>query len=488
MARPLHPLVVVGDSLSQGFMSGAISRVDLSYGAMVARALGDEARFRVPPFEGEGGLPLNLEALLRETSEHFGERVSWYEAIPMITATRAFMARVERYWERGDGARPIDPALHHNLAVWGFEVRDSYTVNARICRQHLGKPRNHWLGQIPEKPMYRTAARVLDPGHDEGRDGWSQLDVAEELARQGGIERLVVALGANNALGTVLSLDVHWSTEADLHGLPFERQANLYQAEHFERQYARLADRVERIGAEHVFVATVPHVTIPPVTRGVSPGGTLEAGGSPGRKYYEYYTRPWIWDSFFNPRKHPHLTGEEARTIDKTIDAYNEVIRSTARERGWKVADMCGLLDSLAFRSSAGDPSYEFPGGLTRALEANPYTGYLVDDGRPRIDTRFIKARRYGDGPTGIQRLDKGGVFSIDGVHPGVIGASLVAELFLEEMRQAGAAPADAQLDWDHIVENDRLVLDPPALLIELERCLAGLEKYWGLSEILGMF
>ena len=485
MSEYQNPLVVIGDSLSQAFMSGAVSRVDLSYGAMIAEALGEQGRFRTPSFEGAGGLPLNIEKLLREMSGRFGEKVSWYEFLPMLMATREFMAGVEKYWERGAGSQPVESALYHNLAVWGFELRDAYTVNARIARHTMGEPDNNWLNQIPEHPMLRTAARVLDPGFDAERDGWSQFDVADELARQGGIERLVVALGANNVLGTVLSLEMRWSTEFDLQALPFERQANIYHPDHFARLYARLAERVDAVGAKHVFVATVPHVTIPPATRGVSPNKTLEGGGSAGRRYYEYYTRPWIWDDDFNPEKHEHLTREQAIEIDGAIDEYNRTIRETAAKRGWHVADMGGMLDNLAFRSSEGRPSYMFPEGLVSAIRENPYTSYLVDNDRFRLDTRYLRAVPYGAARSGIQRLSRGGLFSLDGVHPTVVGQGLLADLFLETMRKAGAAPADAALRWDTIVESDMLVTDPPALLVNLASCLASLERHWGLSEVL---
>ncbi|MFT5050352.1 MAG: hypothetical protein ACI8QZ_001753 [Chlamydiales bacterium] len=496
MSHAEHPLVVIGDSLSQGFMHGAVTHTGHSFGAMIATALGVEARFQAPSFEGAGGLPVNIEALLREMSRHFGESVSWYEFVPMLTATRGLMAHTEDYWERGPGSRPGVAEQFHNLSVWGFGVRDTYSLNGRVCRNVIGEPKDNFTAQVPEHAMYRTAARVLNPSADPKYDGLTVLDTAQQMGNAGGIERLVVALGANNALGTVLSLKVKWSEDADLHRLPFERDANLFRAEHFEILYGQLEERIERIGAENVFVATVPHVTVPPVTRGVSPGGTewnpdhevLSQGGSTARRYYEYYTRPWIWDDLFNPKKHDFLTRAEAIEIDTTIDAYNEVVREAAARRGWHVVDMCGMLDDLAYRSSGGHPACGCPAGLVNAVAANPYTRYLVEDGRLMLDTRFIKASRYGGSRSGIQRIERGGIFGLDGIHPGVIGTSLVADLFLESMKGAGAAPADVELEWDDIVDADRLVVDPPALLVDLQKCLAGLERHWGLSDILKLF
>ena len=65
---PRNRLVTLGDSVTQGFMSGAIFRTDLSWPAVVAFELGDLAGFRRPVYEapsGPGGLPLDFERALR---------------------------------------------------------------------------------------------------------------------------------------------------------------------------------------------------------------------------------------------------------------------------------------------------------------------------------------------------------------------------------------------------------------------------------------
>src|SRR4051812_16906292 len=64
-----HRLVTVGDSLTQGFMSGAIHRTDISWPAITAYELGLTAeQFTYPSYEwptGPGGLPIDLERLAR---------------------------------------------------------------------------------------------------------------------------------------------------------------------------------------------------------------------------------------------------------------------------------------------------------------------------------------------------------------------------------------------------------------------------------------
>jgi hypothetical protein len=63
---PRHRLVTIGDSLTHGFQSGAVFNTDLSYPAIIAYELGWFDQFRQPSYPGFGGLPLNLEFLLRD--------------------------------------------------------------------------------------------------------------------------------------------------------------------------------------------------------------------------------------------------------------------------------------------------------------------------------------------------------------------------------------------------------------------------------------
>jgi len=70
--EPPHRLVAVGDSLSQGFQSGAVFTTDLSYAAVVASELGWGGQFRHPSYAGRGGLPFNLGLLARDLEERYG--------------------------------------------------------------------------------------------------------------------------------------------------------------------------------------------------------------------------------------------------------------------------------------------------------------------------------------------------------------------------------------------------------------------------------
>lgn len=467
-------LVVIGDSLSQGFQSGAIHNTHLSYPSLLAHAMGlGHNFFRVPDFSGKGGLPLNIEDLLRRLADSYGEKINFLEFVPAIATGRGMMDEAEDYWERGPGSRASDTGpLHHNLAVWGFEIGDADTLSEAICRQNIPTPSDEFFSQIPERAMYRTARRTLNPAFSGPLEDLTQVGVAQQLATEGGgIRNLILWLGGNNCLGTVTDLEIRWSEDADLNRLAHERKSNLWRPEHFATAYRRVADKTIAVNAEHVFVGTIPHVTIPPVSRGISVRNPErdEAG------YYEYYTHFWVWDADFkkNPGQYHHLTREEARLIDQTIDAYNDTIRQEAQDRGWQVIELANVLDALAFRRQGGNTRYQFPTKFIQALQQDNDLAYLVSGDPPQVnlDTRYLRVD-----PNNAGQIRAGGIFSLDGVHPTTLGYGIVAYEVLQVMRNAWGSQGSADQPppgwWDNIITHDRLVREPPENLRSLRELL----------------
>ena len=472
-----HRLVAIGDSLTQGFFNGAIERAEWSYPALVAAAMGED-RFSSPLFGGPGGIPLNLEWLIRRLADRFGERVSLLELPAAIMTVHRSLDEIEDYWERGPGSVPVQGTeYHHNLAVWGYEIGDALDLSSNLCDVEIPPPTHSWLAQVPERALYRTARRVLNPSASAKWGASSALDVARRLAQDGGVENLIVVLGANHALGAMTRLELRFSTEDELDKPPHQRRANLYRQEHFRVLYERLLEAVDRVGAERVFLGTVPHVTIPPVARGVG----VQSDG-----YYEYYTRPWIWDKDFDPERHTALTGDEARLVDRHIDDYNEIIRSAVESAPNRhLIDVGSLLNRLAFRRRRGAVGYRFPDGLIEALRRHPDLDYLVDaDGHVRLDTRFMRTRTL----EGTTRLIQGGLFSLDGMHPTITGTGIVAHGVLEILRSAGVSTARNDIDWDRVLEADTLINNPPPLLSDLHALLTFLDRRGLLSTILELF
>lgn len=467
---PRHRLVVIGDSLTHGFQSGAVFNTDLSYGAIIAYELGWLDSFRYPRYLGRGGLPLNIELLLRDLESQVGPSLSIWELPEALFRARQFMDDVEDYWERGPGsAPPRAETINHALAVYGWDLRDTLGWTAELLEQQIQTPRDDLFKQIVENNAERAALRVYPRAAAHQR--LSLFEAAAELGADrdddtdNGIETLVVFLGANNALRSVTDLKVSWSGPG--YDSLFEKSRyTVWQPEHFRAELAHVVDAVRSIKARHVIWCTVPHVTIAPIARGV--GDKLR----PGSRYYPYYTRPWIPDKDFNANQDPHITGPEARAVDYAIDIFNMDIEQTVQTersggapdgqaRDWYLLDVAGVLDRLAARRYMDDPNarpgWWTPYPLPPALKAL----------QPEPDSRFLTS----DGQGGRQT---GGLFSLDGVHPTTIAYGLIAQEMINIMQAAGVVfrhangvvrTSQIQVDFDRLILRDTLVRHPPKIL-----------------------
>jgi hypothetical protein len=99
-------LFTIGDSISQGFMSLAAARTELVHSTLIARALGltpgtDDYSI---PLWGAGGIPLNIESLLRSLQRRYGSDIRGPLEWPLAVATvNGFLDDVEDHYERGAG-------------------------------------------------------------------------------------------------------------------------------------------------------------------------------------------------------------------------------------------------------------------------------------------------------------------------------------------------------------------------------------------------
>ena len=467
--RPRHRLVAIGDSLTHGFQSGAIFNTDLSYPAIIARELGWSAEFRHPKYPGYGGIPLNIEFLVRVLEERYGDRVSGFELPGALFHLRQHLAEAEDWWDKGPGSRlPPRGPIMHNLGVYGWDLRDALSRTADTAHESDRTGRGNAIVPLVRNADKIAAARVLDAARDEAGTPLAPFQAAERLSRDGtdedpggdGIETLIVFLGANNALGSVISLELNWSGDG-YDDLKRKADYNVWRPEHFAAEWAQVVDAVAAIKARHVIFGTVPHVTIAPVARGV--GGKVE----PGSRYFKWYTRPWISDKDFDARNDPHLTADDAREIDSAIDRFNETIVASvaaARREGrdWRILDVAGQLDRLASRRYIDDPLVTKPDWWT------PYDlPDELDRMKPVPDSRF-----FASGPDGRER---GGLFSLDGIHPTTIAYGLVAQDFIRVMQEAGVPfmhrdgktprAGDVRVDWNRLIALDTLIDKPPRSL-----------------------
>ena len=464
---PTHRLVVIGDSLSQGFQSGAIFNTGLSYGAIIAHELGWLENFRYPTYPAFGGLPLNMEFLLRELESQFGSTTSLAEMPRAVHRVRKYLNEIEEYWERGDGT--VLPGLdqyNHALAVFGWDLRDALEKTAASCLETTANTPNNLVVPAVQRACDLAALRVYPSWSEEVRQQ-TLFQAAQALGdddRTGageGIETLVVFLGANNVLSSVCHLAVRWSREEGYRAADRKKRYTVWQPEHFRREFSLVVEQVKSIKARNVIWCTIPHVTIGPAAKGV------DTKSAPRSRYYDYYTRPWIEDGDFDPRHDPFITGAQARAVDYAIDSYNDAIEAAVRSartgkdgsvRNWYLLDTAGILDRLAWARYIDDPiatpawwtPYPLPTALQR-LDPQPDTQFLTADGK------------------GGRRT--GGLISLDGVHPTTVAYGILAQELVSIMEQAGVQfyspngterQGPIEVDFDRLIKLDTLVTSPP--------------------------
>lgn len=467
--QPVNRLVTLGDSLTHGFQSFAIYNTDLSYPAIIAHELGWLDRFRYPTYYGHGGLPLNLEMLSRTLEREFGDEIDWWELPFALFTARTFMDEVEDWWERGPGSVvPNVAGINHNLAVYGWDLRDTLAKTADTCKADMARPKEQPFRQLVENANERAAIRVLESARDSRGKALTPVGAAKALGDQGtvrldrnddgqgdGIETLIVFLGSNNALKTVTELKVVWS--ADGYDDPRQKERfTVWRPTHFQKELDQLVTEVRQIKARHVIWCTVPHVTIAPIARGV------DVKVRPESRYFPFYTRVWIRDEDFDHKDDPNITNQQARAVDSAIDQYNEAITEAVRAarndgKDWYLYDACGLLDRVAARRYIDSPAarpdwwskYDLP--------------HEISSLTPVPNSRFFTA-----GPSG---RTNGGLFSLDGVHPTTIAYGILAQELINVMQRAGVTfyrrdgserIGPVRVDFNRLIRLDTLISHPP--------------------------
>ena len=429
-----HRLVTLGDSLTHGFQHFAIFNTEWSWPAMIARQLG--IPFNFPSYVGgPGGHPLNLEYVARELEGSL---------VRELVEVYAYMATVKNFYTTSPGSDyplPTGPC-NENLAVWGWDLRDTLMRTADTEASLIGPAGG--LLPLVNGSAHRAAVSVLNSARKSTGAALTTLEAARRLGDEpNGIETLCVWLGANNVLGSVISLKAVLSGPGYQH-LQQKSAYTVWTIADFTAELKLVADEVRLINADHVLWGTVPHVTIPPITHGLN--GQLEACP----RYFKYYARPWETDDSFDPAVEPHLTGEEAWAIDIIIDGYNTALQAfveQARHDGmdWRIVDTCAVLDRLAYRRN--DELHQRPAEFPKY----PLPAAIAD-----LDTQFFTTDNNG-------AVKAGGIFGLDGVHPTTAGYGIVAKEFIDVMVGAGVQFVNGPtLDFADIRRADTLLSAPP--------------------------
>ncbi len=450
----------MGDSMAQGFKNGGIYRTDLSFPALLSQAMGSETTFESPVFTAQTGIPINIEMLVRAMAEEFGEEITWNEYLRAGKHLYSTLRRIKTYWEGEKKPLNIDREFpYQNQAIWGLSISDAWLLHEKYCFDQITKtkPRYTVFSVLPDNALYVTGRLVLNPSYSKKRREKTMIDNVKEIGEDGGIENLICCIGHNNIVGAVTNLELIYSEENDLNVPHGKRTCTLFRPEHFEDEIRILFQKLSKISVKRVFVPTIPYLTIPPAIRGVNNDKTKPRTG-----YFDYYSRFWIWDEDFDPDKHPHLTKEQAIKLDQHVDQYNKIIYEQAEEFGFYVVPVSRYVSAAARRRLGAEKVQPFPKLFIEALRNNPKTAYLAENPeQPRISTDYIRLKENS------RQLDRGGIFSLDGLHPTTIGYGLIANIYKERMEKEGVE-FEHNVNWDFIIESETLVNNPPLLLNDL--------------------
>lgn len=470
---------VVGDSLAQGFQDLAVGDPTWSFPAIMARAAGQtpgttaRSEFRVPAVPTPS-LPIDVYAALANAERAVGPTIdSAAKQARLLRAMYRYGRAVKRFYERGAGrALPEFPGVYHNLGLFGMTTFEAAHLDAVGCEwmiAHAPFLKRHF--PLPSASQYRIARWVLNP--DGKRPRATQLDNLDFLVNgrpELGIaaeplDAVILWLGANDCLGTVVDLQV---TDMENHDpgqtVAERRRFNLTSQAQFERDFRTVADRVQTILRHQntqVFVATVPDVTIPPLVRGIRRGRAPD---------FAFYARFFVPDDA-SRLLHETLSVKEIEHISRRVASYNATIARIASEKSWTLVPMHDVLNRLAVRRRGCEDD---PGRPLRAYYAAcPDHPLLGLDPIPSL----LMLRTAEDG-----RRIAGGLTSLDGVHPSTAGYGIVAEVLLEALSRAGIADADPQqIPWRDVIAADRCLARGPALWNDVADLFTRRSAFWDL-------
>ena len=399
------------------------------------------------------------------------------------------MDDVEDYWERGAGSTvPRIKGINHNLAVYGWDLRDALVTTAETMEAKILQPTDHFFKQIIENANERAALRVLKSAQDDDGRSLTAFEAAARLGEEGtqenpgqgdGIETLIVLLGANNALPSMLSL--RGGLERDGYDDPEQNeQFTVWNPVHFQAELDLVVKEIKKIKARHVILGTVPHVTIAPIARGV--GSKVRRGS----RYYPFYTRPWISTEDFDVGRDPHVTEQEARAIDSAIDQYNDAVAKAVEDARKRRPRLVPLRGGRAPRPAGSPTLHRRPAGETPVV-APVRASTELKALSPEPDSRFFVA-----GPEG---RTQGGLFSLDGVHPTTIGYGILAQELINVMQQHAGVKfylgdgktgrtGPVRVDFGRLIARDTLISNPPRSLDSDLRLIAWVDEV--LDGILG--
>ncbi|MGE5341283.1 MAG: hypothetical protein ACM3SY_07350 [Candidatus Omnitrophota bacterium] len=474
-------LFTIGDSISQGFMSGAAARTDLCYSTILARSMGlipgpraDSGIDYYYPEWKKGGIPINVEHIMRRLHRRYGADIRGIDWVTILHHINQVIDQSEDYYEREGGSATSkyhgNVPYFHNVSCFSFNIGDSWKVTPDLCREHIDQcsqtDDDGWLS-CANAACYRSALKILDPNLN---GNFSQLDWLTHHAESEGVENLILWLGSNNAVRTILKLKIV-ETPNNPNRRPHQVDHlecckhgwNLWHPDDFKEEYREFINRVHetmvhrnRAKEWNVFIGTIPYATVAPILKGIGPKFSFGRKGT----YFKFYTFVPFSESYALKRK-LILPFHRAMYIDDCIREYNRIIKQLVDEKNeqltkdsgdsngqnhYHIVDLCAAFSRIDWKRNNEKPVYRFPRYFSTI--------------HPNVNTEFYHIGKDG-------RMDHGGIFGLDGLHPTAIGQGLIAGEFQKVMKKAGVHFQSA-LDWKKIFESDDLYQHPLPVMQDL--------------------
>jgi hypothetical protein len=360
------------------------------------------------------------------------------------------------------------PGIAHNLGIYGWDLRDVLERTADTAREEERVPEGWHLVPLVRNATRSRPAAVLESARAADGTALTPLGAARALGEQGtletgtgdGIETLIVAIGSNNALGSVIGLCVRWSGDG-FDDLRRKGRYNVWRPEHFASELDLVAAQLRDDGGP-------PRDPADGAARDDRPrgAGRRRQGGARlallPRLHPTVDRRPRL-----RPAQRPHLTSDEARRDrlrDRPVqrrDRRPGPPRAREQGRDWRLLDLAGLLDRLATAAIwPTPPSISRTGGRPTCSRTScspcPPAGHAI----------------HGVGPVRAHR----GRPLLAGRHPPDDGRLRPhGQELIRVMREAGVVffhpdgvtprPDPVQLDWRARPGRDSLLAHPLASL-----------------------
>lgn len=464
-------LFTIGDSTSQGVMAFTATLPNITYSSLIAQKLGLTLQkdYRFPNW---------TESLSKDIGDIVGRLNYYYESnrFDSLTELQILNDLIQLSEVSSKLSTPAltqnrnkDTEFFHNVAVSGFGIADAWQVTPELCKNELFLNKKFslcfkYLG-VPENPIYRIALNVLNPSLNPKYDGYTQLNWLETHATsEGGIENIIIWLGSNHVVGSVKSLNINQTPNnpsARPSSLsPVERLKvknwNLWHPEDFAFDFDELIKRVNEIMNKNkarnwnVFIVTIPFVTNLPLLKGFG----LISSWKKNKIYHEYYTH-LSYDESLALKKGLYLTIQDIIYIDECVNKFNISIKKTIntinnchKRIRYHIVDISKILKQFSKRQKNPQPKYIDP-DIFNFINAN-------------VGTEYSKYDTVGD-----RNLCR--IFSLDGIHPNVIGQGLIANEFLKIMNKAGVINNVGKVidnkfsseEWHNIFNQDKLFKEP---------------------------